>query len=125
MSRAKSWQKRSAKRARRPARLFTIQYHLNNFNNYYHLLSSFVLCSCSTELFHLCPRLVSTVTWGLCWVWDGVKVRKSLREELLQGLNNISRAPLKPHQRMIMCKFLIPRFLHELALAPVGDGWLR
>ena len=56
----------------------------------------------------------------------GAKVRKSLREDLLEGLKNISRAPLKPHQRMVILrKFLIPRFLHELVLAPVGDGWLR
>ena len=26
---------------------------------------------------------------------------------------------------VILRKFLIPRFLHELVLAPVGDGWLR
>ena len=56
----------------------------------------------------------------------GAKVRKSLREDLLQGLSNISRAPLKPRQRMVILrKFLIPRFLDELVLAPVGDGLLR
>ena len=56
----------------------------------------------------------------------GVKVRKSLREDLLEGLSNISRGPFKPHQRMVIHrKFLISRFFHEPVLAPVGDGWLR
>ena len=36
------------------------------------------------------------------------------------------QAPLKPHQRMVILqKFLVPRFLHELVLVPVGDGCLR
>ena len=56
----------------------------------------------------------------------GAKVQKSLREDLLQRLSNIRRAPLKPHQRMVILrKFLIPSFLHGLVSAPVGDGWLR
>ena len=66
------------------------------------------------------------------WVpWDRVgsgwgKGAEFPAKELLQGLNNITRAPLKPHQRMVIFrKFLVPRFLHELVLAPVGDGWLR
>ena len=56
----------------------------------------------------------------------GARVRSSLRNDILQGLHNISRAPLKPFQRMtILRTFLIPKYLHELVLAPVGDGWLR
>ena len=76
--------------------------------------------------------ITSLYATGECtYLWimlgaGGAKVRKSLREEPLQGLNNISRASLKPHQRMlIMRKCLIPRFLHKLVLAPVGDEWLR
>ncbi|CAB4037351.1 reverse transcriptase [Paramuricea clavata] len=56
----------------------------------------------------------------------GAKVRGSLRKDLVQGLGNISRAPLKPHQRLVILRnFLMPKYLHELVLAPVGDGWLR
>jgi hypothetical protein len=56
----------------------------------------------------------------------GAKVRSSLRKELVQGLQNITRAPLKPYQRMLILRnFLLPKYLHELVLAPVGDGWLR
>lgn len=56
----------------------------------------------------------------------GAKVRSSLRKDLLQGLRNISRAPLKPHQRLrILRNFLLPKYLHELVLAPVADGWLN
>ena len=78
------------------------------------------------ELFHLFLLLGSVGTLGSCWERVGAKVQSSLQKELLQGLSNITQAPLKPHQRMvILCKFLIPRFLHELVLAPVGDGWLR
>ena len=75
------------------------------------------------------PSLSATGEYGYLGIMlgaGGAKVRSSLRKELLQGLNNISRAPLKPHQRMVILrKFLVPRFLHELVLAPVGDGWLR
>ena len=56
----------------------------------------------------------------------GAKIRDSLQNELLQSLKNITRAPLKPHQRMVILKnFLMPKYLHELVLAPVGDGWLN
>ena len=75
------------------------------------------------------PSLSTTGEYGYLGIMlgaGGAKVRSSLREELLQGLNNITRAPLKPHQRMVILrKFLVPRFLQELVLAPVGDGWLR
>ena len=50
----------------------------------------------------------------------------SLRDELLQGLKNVTRAPLKPHQQMVILKnFSMPKHLHELVLAPVSDGWLN
>ena len=78
---------------------------------------------------HSFPALSAAGEYGYLGIMlevGGSKMRSSMRKELLQGLNNITRAPLKPHQRMlILRKFLVPRILHELVLAPVGDGWLR
>ena len=75
------------------------------------------------------PSLSATGEYGYLGIMlgaGGAKVRSSLQKEFLERLNNISRAPLKPQQRMVILrKFLVPRFLHELVLAPLGDGWLR
>ena len=63
---------------------------------------------------------------GIMLSASGAKYQKDLRSDLVGGLQNITESPLKPHQRLkILKQFLLPRYLHEFVLAPVGDGWLK
>ena len=75
------------------------------------------------------PSLTATEEYrylGIMLSASGATLRKDLRSDLVGGLRNITEAPLKPHQRVrILKKFLLLRYLHELVLAPVGDGWLK
>ena len=53
-------------------------------------------------------------------IFTGREVKQG---DLLSPFMFNARAPLKPHQRMVILKnFLMPKYLHELVLAPVGNG---
>ena len=56
---------------------------------------------------------------GLQFNWKG-KLPTTAPSELINMLDNLSRAPLKPHQRMHLLRFfLIPRLTHSLSMAVV------
>ena len=56
---------------------------------------------------------------------SSAKIRTTLCNEFVPGLTNITKAPLKPQQRLdILRNYLFPRYCHELVLTPVTVGWL-
>ena len=64
------------------------------------------------------------------WRYLGVDFDSSgsatLEHEVSKALNNISKAPLKPQQRLeIVRGHLVPKFLHSLVLGTVSDSRLR
>ncbi|CAB3260674.1 unnamed protein product [Arctia plantaginis] len=64
------------------------------------------------------------------WRYLGVDFQASgcvtLEHDIRRALNNISRAPLKPQQRLeIVRVHLIPRFLHGFVLGTITDDRLR
>lgn len=72
------------------------------------------------------PAIGLTSTWkylGIRHVGGKVKLNDLQVEELL---DKVTRAPLKPHQRMvILTRHLIPRFYHPLVLGRITKGFLR
>ena len=63
---------------------------------------------------------------GILITAAGAKQREGSKNELKDGLSNISKAPLKPHQRLnIPRQLLLPKFLHTLVLAPTNTSYLK
>ena len=63
---------------------------------------------------------------GILITAGGAKQRESSKNELKDGLGNISKAPLKPQQRLnILRQFLLPKFFHTLVLPYTNTSYLK
>lgn len=84
----------------------------------------------SERTFRVGGRLIRQVTCVERWRYLGVEFEATGSTTLEGGINealrNISKAPLKPQQRLqILRAHLIPKFLHGLVLGNVRDNRLR
>ncbi|CAF4948688.1 unnamed protein product [Pieris macdunnoughi] len=84
----------------------------------------------SERTFRMGGRLIRQVTCVERWRYLGVEFEATGSTTLEGGINealkNISKAPLKPQQRLqILRAHLIPKFLHGLVLGQVRDNRLR
>ena len=76
-------------------------------------------------------ELVPTLTVSQVYKYLGVNIspqstKATVAETLQQGLSNISKAPLKPQQRLyIASRHLVPKILHQLTLTPSTSKYLR
>ena len=76
-------------------------------------------------------ELVPTLTVSQVYKYLGVNIspqstKGTIAETLQQGLSNISKAPLKPQQRLyIASRHLVPKILHQLTLTPSTSKYLR
>jgi len=72
------------------------------------------------------PQLSTTAEWRYLGVNFQPSGPRSLRGDLTGLLDNLTRAPLKPQQRLkaLRC-FLVPRFYHGLVLGRANIGRLR
>ena len=75
--------------------------------------------------------LVPTLTVSQVYKYLGVNIspqstKATVAETLRQGLSNISKAPLKPQQRLYIAScHLVPKILHQLTLTPSTSKYLR
>ena len=76
-------------------------------------------------------ELVPTLTVSQVYKYLGVNIspqstKATVAETLQQGLSNISKAPLKPQQRLYIAScHLVPKILHQLTLTPSTSKYLR
>lgn len=79
-----------------------------------------------TSVYRLSGVDIPVVNTATCWRYLGIrfqavgKERTAVDKEVRTLLNNISKAPLKPQQRLVVLKYyMIPRLYHRLVLGPV------
>lgn len=79
-----------------------------------------------TAVYRLSGAAIPVANTATCWRYLGIrfqavgKERTAVDREVRAMLHNISKAPLKPQQRLTILKYhLIPRLYHRLVLGPV------
>ena len=73
------------------------------------------------------PAITITCAYKYLGISISARERDSKPEEILtRGLNQLTRAPLKPQQRMfILANNLLPKLYHRLVLSRIHGGFLR
>ena len=76
-------------------------------------------------------ELIPTLTITQVYKYLGVNIspqstKATVPDTLKQGLSNISKAPLKPQQRLYAANcHLVPKLLHQLTLTPSSAKYLK
>ena len=76
-------------------------------------------------------ELIPTLTISQVYKYLGVNIspqstKATVADTLKQGLSNISKAPLKPQQRLYTANcHLVPKLLHQLTLTPSSAKYLK
>ena len=76
-------------------------------------------------------ELIPTLTVSPVYKYLGLNIfpqstRSTVADTLKQGLSNISKAPLKPQQRLYIAScHMVPKLLHQLTRTPSSSKYLK
>ena len=85
----------------------------------------------STPYFRVQGEFIPTLTISQVYKYLGVNIlpqstKATIADMLKQGLSNISKAPLKPQQRLYTAScHLVPKLLHQLIPTPSSAKYLK